>query len=186
MSQERTIDDLRPNEDPSRWRVVVNLGGLFAPAALFAVGLVWVAAQEPRFAWLVEPGRYPWELWCMVTFGTVATLGGVGDWIFHRLYVAVGPKEHLSHKLALLTGGLPLFALMVAASLVPQPQNLLLPVMVVALYTATLICFDEFVFHRRRCTPFETTLHRMLVFGNGIAWLAWCHFCFVRTQPYVA
>ena len=57
---------------------------------------------------------------------------------------------------------------------------LLLPIIVVALFTATLICYDEFVFHRKRCGVYETLLHRLLVFGNGVAWLAWMHWCFVR------
>jgi hypothetical protein len=45
-----------------------------------------------------------------------------------------------------------------------------------------MICYDEFVFHRKRCGRYETMLHRLLVFGNGIAWLAWMHWCFVRER----
>jgi hypothetical protein len=32
-----------------------------------------------------------------------------------------------------------------------------------------------YVFDRRRCGPYETRLHRMLVFDNGLARLAWTH-----------
>jgi hypothetical protein len=42
-----------------------------------------------------------------------------------------------------------------------------------------MICYDEFVFHRR-CRRFETFTHRLLTCGNGLAFLAWSHWCFVR------
>ena len=70
--------------------------------------------------------------------------------------------------------------LMAAASVVPRPQLLLIPVLLVVLFTAVVISYDEFVFHRKRCGTYDTVLHRLLVFGNGIAWLAWMHWCFVR------
>ena len=41
--------------------------------------------------------------------------------------------------------------------------------LLVALFTTVCICWDEFVFHRARCGPYETALHRALVFGNGLA-----------------
>jgi len=165
---------------PVRLRETVNLVGLFAPCVLFVLGLLWLGAVSARFDWVFSLSRAPWELWVIAVCGGVATAGGVGDWLFHRRFVTVGPKEHHSHKLALLAGGLPLFLLMAAASVVERPAVLLLPVMAVALTTTALICYDEFVFHRRRCTTVETVFHRLLVFGNGAAWMAWCHFCFVR------
>jgi hypothetical protein len=154
--------------------------GLFAPALLFAVCLFAMHELDPRFAWLGTFTRWPWELWVIAACGGVATSGGVADFVFHRVYVTVGPEEHHSHKLALLTGGLPLFLLMAGASVLERPESLLLPIIVVALYCTVLICYDEFVFHRRRCTNLESAFHRLLVFGNGTAWLAWCHYCFVR------
>ena len=87
--------------------------------------------------------------------------------------------EHRAHLAALGLGGGTMFILMSIASLVARPQVLLLPIVVVALFTCTLICYDEFLFHRR-CGRFETLTHRLLVFGNAIAWLAWTHWCFVR------
>jgi hypothetical protein len=66
------------------------------------------------------------------------------------------------------------------ASLSARPLQFLLPVLIVLLFTVTLICYDEFIFHRRRCRRLETVLHRLLVFGNGTAWLAWAHWCFVQ------
>src|SRR6185436_8941480 len=84
----------------------------------------------------------------------------------------IGRAEHHSELLALGTGGL-LFALMAAASVVRRPAVLLIPVIVVVLATATMICYDEFVYHRKRCGRYETALHRLLVLGNGVAWLAW-------------
>jgi predicted membrane protein len=68
---------------------------------------------------------------------------------------------------------------MAAASVISNPTPLLLPILVVALYTTVMICHDEFRFHTR-CGRFESLTHRLLVFGNGIAWLAWMHWCFVR------
>ena len=92
----------------------------------------------------------------------------------------MGRAEHHSELVALAGGGLPLFVLMAAASVVPRPQRLLIPVLLVVLFTAVTISYDEFVFHRKRCGAYETLLHRLLVFGNGLAWLAWMHWCFVR------
>ena len=179
MSSTVTLDQLRRQpERPLRLRETVNLFGLFAPALLFGLGLLWLGSSDARFEWATSPSAWPWQLWALTVCGVLATLGGIGDWIFHRLYVTVGPKEHHSHKLALLTGGLPLFVLMAAATLTPSPGALLVPILVVALWTTALICYDEFVFHRRRCTAIETLFHRLLVFGNGAAWLAWVHFCF--------
>jgi hypothetical protein len=141
-----------------------------------------VAAQgHPRLAWLDSPADYPWEFWTLAVCGLVATAAGVADWRYHRSGLThVGPAEHRSELLALVTGGLPLFALMAAASVAERPAAYLLPILLVVLYTAALICFDEFVFHRRRCGRYETLLHRLLVFGNGLGWLAWMHWCFVR------
>ena len=62
----------------------------------------------------------------------------------------------------------------------------IIPIIGVALWTTALICYDEFVFHRQRCSTHETWLHRMTVFGNGAAWLAWVHYCFVAEVPHVS
>jgi hypothetical protein len=168
------------NTNPIRAKDFVSLGSMFAPGVMFVVALAVAHAFDGRFAWLATPVRYPWEFWVLAACGTVATAGGLGDWLFHRTYVAVGPHEHRAHVLALASGGLPLFFLMAAASVLASPLVLLVPVLVVVLYMTALICFDEFAFHRHRCTPLETLLHRLLVFGNGVAWLAWTHWCFVR------
>ncbi|MCL1475863.1 hypothetical protein [Argonema antarcticum] len=88
------------------------------------------------------------------------------------------------YELLALAGGVPLFILMAVASLMEKPTNFLIPVIIVVLYMTVLICYDEFLFHRR-CKPFETAMHRLLVFGNGFAWLAWAHWCFVRGGAYV-
>jgi hypothetical protein len=161
-------------------RLPLTLLALFLPAALFGLGLLLVR-EHPRFAWLSSLALYPWEFWVLLTSGLVATAAGVLDWRYHRSgKTAVGRREHSLELTALAGGGLPLFALMGAASVVSRPLLLLIPVLVVVLWTAVLICYDEFVFHRKRCGTYETILHRLLVFGNGIAWLAWSHWCFVR------
>ncbi|MBN8226148.1 hypothetical protein JYK02_01345 [Corallococcus macrosporus] len=150
------------------------------PGGLFGVALVFLAGQ-PGFGWLINPSRYPWELWVIALAGTVATTAGVLDWRYHRTAgIRVGPNEHRAELLALAGGGLPLFLLMCAASVARQSRAFLLPVLVVLLWTVVLICYDEFVFHRRRCDGHEALLHRTLLAGHCAAFLAWAHFCFVR------
>lgn len=158
----------------------VSLLALFAPGVLFAIGLGLVR-DLPRFTWVRHVGQFPWEFWIIVITGCIATVSGVLDWRFHRSgHTAIGEPEHRSELAALVSGGVPLFILMSAASVTHRPALWLLPILIVVIHTTVLICFDEFVYHRRRCGRYETTLHRLLVFGNGTAWLAWMHWCFVR------
>jgi hypothetical protein len=158
----------------------LTLIALFLPGALFGLGLLLVR-DHPRYVWLGSLSLYPWEFWGILASGLVATTAGGLDWLYHRSgKTVIGRPEHNSELAALAGGGLPLFVLMAAASVVSRPRLLLLPVLVAGLVTTVMICYDEFVFHRKRCGNYETLLHRLLVFGNGIAWLAWCHWCFVR------
>ena len=140
---------------------------------------LFLLREDPRFTWLGDIRSYPLEFWVIAVCGTVATAGGLLDWFHHRSgETTVGRREHRAHVLALASGGLPLFALLAVASLSPQPQRFLLPVFVLLIYTVVLISYDEFVFHRR-CGRCETVTHRLLTFGNGLAFLAWTHWCFV-------
>ena len=153
---------------------------LFVPALLFPLGL-FLLRDDARFAWLRDVRAYPWEFWAVAACGVVATLGGLLDWVFHRSGdTVVGRGEHRAHLLGLATGGIPLFVLMTLASLAARPALFLVPVLVFLIYTVVVVCYDEFVFHRR-CGWYETCLHRMLTFGNGLAFLAWVHWCFTRT-----
>src|SRR5439155_20901691 len=109
-------------------------------------------------------------------------LGG-RDRRFHRRDdTGDGRREHRANLLALAGGGMPLFALMAAASISPRPACFLVPVLVVLIYTVVMICYDEFVIHRH-CGRIETFTHRLLTCGNGLAFLAWAHWCFVRELP---
>ncbi len=158
---------------------VLALAAMLVPAVLFPLGLLLVR-DEPRFGWLTDVRAYPWELWAIAACGTAATLGGVLDWRFHRRgETVVGRGEHRAHLMALAGGGVPLFTLMSAASVSPRPARFLIPVLVLLISTVVMICYDEFVFHRR-CGRFETFAHRLLTCGNGLAFLAWAHWCFVR------
>ena len=153
---------------------------MLGPAAGFAVLLV-LASHTARFDWLTHLMSWPWELWTIGGCGTLATVGGVLDWRHHRSgATAVGRAEHRAHVAALAGGGLPLFALMAAASASVRPQDWLLPIIVVVLFTTVLVCLDEFRYHRR-AGRFETLTHRLLVFGNLAAWLAWMHWVYVRS-----
>jgi hypothetical protein len=166
----------RPRKGP----YPLTLAALFVPGCLFVLGL-YLIRQHPRFQWLSNLRDYPCEFWLIAVCGIIATAAGVADWAYHRSgKTTIGAPEHHSELVALAGGGLPLFALMAAASVLDRPGWLLIPVIVCVLFTTAMICYDEFVFHRKRCGWYETVLHRLLVFGNGIAWLAWLNWCFVR------
>lgn len=179
------IEGLARNPKPLHLRSAFSLGLLFAPGVLFILALYLLKDANPRFAWFNDPAHYPWQFWAIGLFGTVATLGGAGDWLFHKVYVTVGPNEHHSHILALGAGGV-VFLLMAAASVLAYPVDLLIPVNVALIVTVVLICYDEFAFHVRRCKPFETLLHRMLTLGNGAAFLCWMHWLFVAGVHHAA
>jgi hypothetical protein len=170
-----------PSQQRHRKASWTSLTALFLPGVLFGAGLV-LLQDHPQFGWLQRVADYPWQLWTLALSGCVATVAGFGDWAYHRwtAHCVVGRAERNCELLALVGGGLPMFVLMSLASLSPRPLQLLLPVILVLIFTATLICYDEFIFHRRRCRRLETVLHRLLVFGNGTAWLAWAHWCFVE------
>jgi len=96
------------------------------------------------------------------------------------LKLKIPKKERDAEAKALGLGGLPMFILMWLAMNSDSPSNYLIPIIVVLIYTVSAICYDEFVFHIKRCTNKENWYHRMLVFGNGIAWLAWFHFIYYK------
>lgn len=163
-----------------------SLIALLVPAFGMAVAL-GIAHSHPGFEWLFK-GHWPWQLWVLTLSGTAATLAGIGDWLYHRLMAkcAISRKERQCELLALAGGGIPVFLMMLMASVSRQPLEWLLPVIVGVIFTSVLICYDEFIFHRKRCQKLETRLHRILVLGNGVAWLAWAHWCFVERAQTLA
>src|SRR5260370_21815670 len=87
---------------------VCALGAMLVPAVLFPTGLL-LLREDARFAWLHDVRAYPVEFWIIAVCGTVATAGGVLDWLYHRSReTTVGRREHPAHLLALPTVGLPL------------------------------------------------------------------------------
>ncbi len=178
MAEMLAFSDLKRNRQAVTIKSLPSLGLLFAPGLFFLLALVLLKDTNSRFAWFNNVARYPWQFWGIGFFGIIATLGGAGDWLFHKIYVTVGPKEHESHLQALGAGG-SVFILLALASISDQSSEFLIPVIIALLVTVTLICYDEFAFHVRRCKPFETLLHRMLVLGNGAAFLCWMHWVFV-------
>jgi hypothetical protein len=160
---------------------IASLLCLLVPSLGFPLGIAALASQ-PAYHWLVEVSAWPWEFWIIGISGTCALIGGLGDWIYHRWFArcVIGKAERRCELLALGGGGVPLFAMMVCASASAHPERWIVPVMFVIIYTTALICYDEFIYHRRRCRRLETVLHRSLVFGNGLAFLAWAHWCFVK------
>jgi hypothetical protein len=158
-----------------------SLVALLIPGVGFGIAVALVP-KDGRFAALTALQTVPWELWIIALAGGLATLGGLADWAFHRWVFAckIGRAERRCELIALAAGGAPMFALMLMASVAARPVQYLPVVFVLLLFTTVLICYDEFVFHARRCKALETLFHRILVFGNGFAFLAWAHWCFVR------
>lgn len=159
-------------------RPYLSLILLFAPAVLFAV-LLFIYRDRPQ---INIQQQIPWQFFILGLCGIIATIGGVLDWRFHRnpLNMKIPKKERDAEAAALGLGGIPMFLLMWFATMSEHPKNFLIPIILVLIYTVTTISYDEFVFHIKRCGKRENLYHRMLVFGNGIAWLAWFHFIFCK------
>ena len=162
------------------WESALGLAALFLPGAGFVWGLTQVSGH-PGYVDLQDWRSVPWMLWVIGVCGTAATAAGVLDWHYHvtgrRL---VSRKERHGELVALGLGGAPLFALMMLASASHDSSRYLGPIVAVAIFTVVMICIDELVYHRRSCTRYETALHRTLVFGNGLAFLAWFHWLTTR------
>ncbi len=160
-------------------RYYLSLWLLFMPALLFGILLVLYRAHTNLHITGAFP-FLPWQFLVIIVFGVIATTGGVLDWKFHRdpLKLKISKKERDAEAKALGLGGFGMFVLMWLAMLSEQPLNFLIPIILVLIYTVVAICYDEFVFHIHRCEKTETRYHRMLVFGNGLAWLAWFHFIY--------
>lgn len=162
-------------------RPYLSLVLLFIPALLFGL-LLYLNRKDEKLG--IETGfpYLPWQFWAIVFFGIIATAGGVLDWRYHRdpLKLKIPKKERDAEAKALGLGGLPMFILMWLAMISSRPAGFLIPILLVLVYTVSAICYDEFVFHIKRCDKIENSYHRMLVFGNGIAWLAWIHYIYCR------
>ena len=165
---------------PSSIRFYLSLVLLFLPV----FGFAWFLAYLISIGVLVPENHlayFPWQFFLIALFGVVGTVGGVLDWRYHRdpLKLKISKKEREAEAKALGLGGVPMLLLMMGATVSTRPTWFLVPIIVVLLYTVVAICYDEFVFHIHRCGKTETIFHRMLVFGNGAAWLAWFHFIFI-------
>ncbi len=161
------------------YRSYVSLILLFVPPVLFGLLLV-VFQGNDKLRLTRELPYLPWQFLVMGVAGAIATAGGVLDWRYHRnpLNLKIPKKERDAEAAALGLGGVPMFVLMWLAMMQSNPTTWLIPILLVLIYTVVAISYDEFVFHIKRCGPLETAYHRMLVFGNGVAWLAWFHFIF--------
>ena len=160
-------------------RQYLSLILLFVPPVLF-VSLLYCFKGNAKLHISNGLPYIPWQFLAIAFFGIVATTGGVLDWKFHRnpLNMKIPKKERDAEAMALGLGGLPMFILMWLAMVSAAPTNFLIPILIVLIYTVVGISYDEFVFHIKRCGRTENRYHRMLVFGNGIAWLAWFHFIY--------
>jgi hypothetical protein len=151
------------------------------PALLFGI-LVFMFRQHPKLQLTNSFPIFPWQFIIIALFGAIATWGGILDWKFHRnpLNMKIPKKERDAEAFALGLGGVPMFVLMWLAMMSDHPYRYLIPILLVLIYTVAAISYDEFVFHVKRCGRTENMYHRMLVFGNGIAWLAWVHFIYCQ------
>ncbi len=155
-----------------------SLVALLVPGLAF-IGFSTCVLSTYNLTWAKSLTLWPFELWIISIAGTIATFAGVFDWNFHRKKnLPISIKEKNAEFKALAYGGIPLFVLMATATILKENKFLLLPIVLAVLFTVVMICYDEFIFHRR-CCRYESMLHRLLVFGNGSAWLAWLNFCFV-------
>lgn len=163
------------------FRPYLSLFLLFIPAILFGI-LLFVFRNHPKLAFGEQFPYLPWQFIALTFLGVIATIGGVLDWRFHRniLQMKISKKERDAEAAALGFGGIPMFLLMWGAMMSDKPSRFLIPIILFLLYTVVAICYDEFVFHINRCGKLENTYHRMLVYGNGLAWLAWFHFIFCQ------
>jgi hypothetical protein len=161
------------------YRQYASLVLLFIPPILFGVLMLSFRGSD-KLKIAHELPYLPWQFLVVGVAGSVATLGGVLDWRYHRspLNMKIPQKERDAEAAALGLGGVPMFVLMWLAMMHPKPTVWLIPILVVLIYTVVAISYDEFVFHIKRCGRLENAYHRMLVFGNGVAWLAWFHFIF--------
>lgn len=157
------------------WESTFGMITLLLPGIAFVWGLTRVSGL-PGYVDLSDWRAVPVSLWIIALGGTTATIAGLLDLHYHvsgkRL---VSKRERYGELIALGLGGTPLFAVMMAASWSAEPSPYLTPIVILAMFTVAMVCLDEFVHHRRACTRYETMLHRVLIFGNAAAFLAWFH-----------
>ncbi len=155
------------------WESIVGLTMLLLPGIVFGWGLTCVSGR-PGYVDLSDWRSVPWTLWVIGVSGTIGTVAGLLDLHYHvtgqRL---VSVRERHGELIALAFGGTPLFILMMAASWAADPSRFLAPIVFLAMFTVAMVSLDEFVYHRRVCSRYESALHRGLIFGNGVAFLAW-------------
>lgn len=155
------------------WESLFGATTLLLPGAVFVWGLTRVSGR-PGYVDLADAGSVPWPLWIIGVCGTIATIAGLLDLHYHVSgRRRVSRRERYGELISLGLGGTPLFVLMMAASATTEPGRFLTPIVILTMFTVAMVCLDEFVYHRRACTFYEATLHRVLVFGNGAAFLAW-------------
>jgi hypothetical protein len=168
-----------------RGLTLTRIGGLMAfaiPGAGFIAALFMLRGR-PEFAFLESPAAWPWELWTIALGGSLATLAGAADFVWHvRGLREVSRREERGEIIALALGGAPLFLIMAAASVAGDPRSFLLPALVTSMFTVVCVCHDEFVYHRFACGRLESLFHRTLLAGNGLAFVAWFHWVFVRDR----
>lgn len=174
MNATRSIDVTQRRFIPL-WESIVGFLTLILPGSAFVWGLTRVSGR-PGFVDLARTETVPSTLWTIGVAGTIALIAGLLDLHYHVTgQRIVSKRERHGELVALGLGGAPLLVLMMLASVAENPARLFTPIVIVLGFTVVMVCLDEFVYHRKACTPYEATLHRVIVFGNGAAFLAWFH-----------
>lgn len=158
-------------------RDYISLIFLFVPGAIFCISLSVFKNPELPYEIIFSS-----HFIIIIVSGTAGTAAGVLDWNYHRkvLGMKISKRERKAEAAALGLGGIPMSVLLASAMHSSEPKVYLLPVISILVFTAVLVCYDEFVFHRKRCSLKETVFHRILVFGNTGAFLAWFHLIFIK------
>lgn len=138
---------------------VLYLIFLFVPALGFSI-LLWLFKNHPVLELEDCFPFVPLEFLLIIFFGTIATLGGTLDWLYHRnnLGMKISKKERDAEAIALGFGGIPMFILMWLGTFSESKELYLIPIIIVLIYTVVMICYDEFVFHQKRCGRTENLL----------------------------
>ena len=157
---------------------MLSLIAVLAPALAMPL-LLCLAPSTWALPRLAALGSWPAAFWGMAIAGILATVAGVLDWRFHRDGGRPIARAERRAELLALSLGVPLFTLLTLASGPLPLRSVLVPIVGVALAMTALIVFDEVRFHRS-CGRYEALLHRLLVGGNGIAFLAWLAWCAQR------
>ena len=155
----------------------LSLVGALIPGVVFA-GLVLSGGEglySSRFLLLLNS----WELVPIIGFGLLGLGSAIADWMFHRTgdTGVICKKERDVEKAALWLGGVPIFFVTLHATFFGLPPWKTCLLVLLLVLTSLFVCYDQFIFHRKRCNALENRFHLGITLGNIFAWLFWLECC---------